>query len=371
MFNKRKRANGMKGKSSEFQKKYNEITTSLLNNMYREKNENIVFSPLSIYMLLAVMSHATDNNTRKEILKAISSDEGAEATLKELFNDIKEMTKDDALLTSNGIYFNGEIKDSVSEKYIEDFKRLFAGKIFATKSAKNEMNEWISEKSNGMINDFVTDDIMEALMCMFNVTAFETKWYKPYEEDQVDMGKFHNLDRSTSNVSMMNSMEHILVKNTKVKGIVKSYRNCDYSFMALLPNRKGKRALLSCINDLNLTDVFRTARDGIVLCMLPKFEYEFETGLKEFCMKSGISEIFSDNADFTPVTKECLKADKIIHKARIQVNEDGTRAAAITSMPVFTGIYREDEIKFDRPFIYAIMNNTTGLPAFVGVVISL
>lgn len=75
-----------------------------------------------------------------------------------------------------------------------------------------------------------------------------------------------------------------------------------------------------------------------------------------------------EHADFSPVTKEWLKGDKIIHKARIQVNEEGTRAAAITSFPMVGAAFIEEELIFDRPFIYAIMNNTTGLPAFAGIV---
>lgn len=350
-----------------FEKKYNELTSQVLGEMFSE-DSNTVMSPLSIYLLLAAASHATSGSTREEILKAISSEEGPQKTLDALFTCTRDMMKDGALLASNGIYVREDIRNSVREEYLSEFKRLFAGKLFSSPDAKVEINNWVKEKSNGMIENFADDSMLSSLVTLFNITAFEGKWLEPYERSDVEEETFYNLDKTRSSADMMCSTESLFFEDIKMKGIVKPYRDIDYSFMAILPKRKGKRALESCIKHTNLTKAFRSAEDSWMFCKLPKLKYDSEINLRDYCSKLGIDEVFSDHADFSNMSSEWLKADKIIHKAKIQLDEEGTKAAASTSMEIAFGGCIRESIEFNRPFIYAIMNNSTGLPVFAGVV---
>ena len=105
-----------------------------------------------------------------------------------------------------------------------------------------------------------------------------------------------------------------------------------------------------------------------MFCKLPKFKYESEINLRDYCSKLGIDKVFSDHADFSNMSSEWLKAYNIIHKAKIQLDEEGTKAAASTRMEIVFGGCITERIEFNRPFIYAIMNSSTGLPVFAGVV---
>ena len=104
---------------------------------------------------------------------------------------------------------------------------------------------------------------------------------------------------------------------------------------------------------------------------LPEFRYDLSESLKELCESYGIQTIFSDHADFSPMSSEWLKVDDILHKAHIEVDRKGTKAAAVTAfMMVGAGLPDFDmkRVILDRPFFYAIMHKSTGLPVFVGAV---
>ena len=103
---------------------------------------------------------------------------------------------------------------------------------------------------------------------------------------------------------------------------------------------------------------------------MPEFNGEFRTDLTELLKDMGINKIFSSEADFSPLSSEVLRADSIIHKARIEVDRRGTKAAAATAMFVVAGcapMSNPKVVRLDRPFIYAIMHNETGLTVFTGI----
>ena len=104
---------------------------------------------------------------------------------------------------------------------------------------------------------------------------------------------------------------------------------------------------------------------------MPEFRLEFTKELTGLCKALGIKELFTDDADFSPMTSEWLKVDSILHKAYIDVNQKGTKAAAVTVAYCVGGLPPKmnfKEVYLDRPFVFALMHGVTGLPVFIGVV---
>ena len=102
---------------------------------------------------------------------------------------------------------------------------------------------------------------------------------------------------------------------------------------------------------------------------MPEFTFSFEDDLTGFFKELGIRSLFSPDADFSPLTSEWIKADSIIHKAKIEVDSEGTKAAAATAMFAVAGcapMFDAKEVILNRPFLFAIMHNETGLPVFTG-----
>jgi len=169
---------------------------------------------------------------------------------------------------------------------------------------------------------------------------------------------------------MMSSSEYGYIKNEKLQGFVKPYKGNRYSFMALLPKKIFYDELLDCLKDLDFSKLFKEKQNTEVKVDMPEFKHDFSKNLTEHLEKLGMEKIFTPSADFSPMTDEWVKAEDIIHKAHIEVDRKGTRAAAVSAMFVFTGCaidFSIPYIRLDRPFIYAIINNETGLPVFAGI----
>ena len=109
----------------------------------------------------------------------------------------------------------------------------------------------------------------------------------------------------------------------------------------------------------------------MVETVMPEFKFEYARELKPLCKALGIKEVFTDKADFSPASREPLKVDAILHKAHVEVDRKGTKAAAVTMAGlVCAGAAVMEEAKIvclDRPFIYAIMHKETKLPVFAGI----
>ena len=135
--------------------------------------------------------------------------------------------------------------------------------------------------------------------------------------------------------------------------------------------RRDSKAVVSAemIDGIDLTQLFDCRENETVYTLIPEYKYEFGEELNTFCQTLGIRKAFTPDADFTPMVIEQLIIDQIMHKAFIQVDRNGTKAAAVTTACGFGCApldYKEVELK--RPFLFAIMHNETRLPIFVGIV---
>ncbi len=141
--------------------------------------------------------------------------------------------------------------------------------------------------------------------------------------------------------------------------------------MALLPNNDhNERIFRRSVEKIDFKGLYDSASYDQVFVNMPEFNGEFRTDLTELLKDMGINKIFSSEADFSPLSSEVLRADSIVHKARIEVDRKGTKAAAATAMFLVAGcapMSNPKVVRLDRPFIYAIMHNETGLPVFTGI----
>ncbi len=139
--------------------------------------------------------------------------------------------------------------------------------------------------------------------------------------------------------------------------------------MALLPNLKNENYLKEAVSELDIPALVKNAQykyDNL-LVSIPEFEIEGEYSIKDFLESLGLSTDFSFSRMTTAETGE----SEIYHKAHIKVNRTGTEAAAVTYGIVFAGAFLPEkniELNFDRPFVYTIIDNETGIPVFSGIV---
>lgn len=361
------------GSVDNYKNQYNKLTRIFMEESLKDKQgENLVLSPYSIIMLLGIAAHATDNATRAEILSVVAPGmdmEQVEKLLAELQNIMSEHKE---LISSNAVCVRADHEKTIRSDYPEELASKFAGKLFSSNNIVSDVNAWVKEHTKGMINQIVDDSASNVLACLLNAIAFEADWAEMYEEDDIYEDSFTNADGSESKVNYLNSTEGTFVENEFFKGFVKPYKNGDFSLMALLPKKKKSPSfLLRAIKSIDFSKLYEEAVDMTVYATMPEFKYDFNQDLTALCQKLGINEVFTNAADFSNMSSANLKADGILHKAHIEVDRKGTKAAAVTSMIVFAGcapMERDYEtVCLDRPFVYAIMDNRTGLSVFAGI----
>ena len=352
-------------------KMYNNITQKLLSRFAADGKSNVVFSPLSVIVLLAMLADATGGQTKEEIVKAL----GSEADFPEVISWIaeiqKEMMDSGALVSSNAVCVKENLKNKIAPGYEEHLKDVFDGKLFLAENMVSAVNEWVNKKTKGIIPQIADESMKAMLACLMNAIAFEAKWGTKYESDDIDYGEFNNSDGTCNEVTMMSSTEWKYIEDPHFRGFTKPYKEVGYSYMALLPKEEDPDYLKHAVEEIDLTALYNSKRAEKVLTMIPEYKLEFENELNDFCMKLGIEKAFSNDADFSPMIDEWLKVEKILHKALIQVDRNGTKAVAVTTAVVFAGCVPDfdyEVVDLDRPFIFAVVHDDTGIPVFVGVV---
>ena len=350
---------------------YNELTKKLLKQAVSDGNKNVVLSPFSILLLLAILADATGSGTREEVAKALGCKDNAEELIRWLTSAQTELMKKDALISSNAVCVREDIKDRIVPGYEEHLKETFGGKLFTTKNMVNAVNRWVNENTKGMIDQIADDSMKDMLAGLINAIVFEAKWDKEYRSYDIEPGHFNNSDGSQSEVTMMNSTELNYIEDPHFTGFTKLYKRVGYSFMALLPKKEGLKYMRKALEGADLTKLFNSRTDKEVITTIPEYTFDFSEDLNDFCKDLGIEMAFSANADFSPMIDEWLKIERILHKAKIQVDRNGTKAAAVTIVSAFAGgclSFDQKVVTLDRPFIFAIVHDKTGIPVFTGVV---
>ena len=353
-----------------YKERYNELTRKMLLEFGKNK-ENVIFSPFSILTLLCMAADSTDTKTREEVIDAICKNRDYD----EIKNSIKELIKDvsgiNALSIANTLCVNETISDTIKPGFKETLEEDYMAKLFSSKNIIEDVNAWVRKKTKGMIDQIADKSMENMLACLMNAVCFESEWKVPYEEDDIEEDDFHNADGSFSTITSLFSKEDEYINTDAFEGFVKSYKDSHFSFLALLPKKKGNLSLRNSLNDLNISAIFQNRINTKVLVNMPEFKFDFSEDLTDYLRNLGMEKIFTPGADFSPMTDEWIKADGIIHKAHIEVDRKGTKAAAVTAMVMFAGCAPDFDIpsvRLDRPFIYAIIHNETGFPIFAGIV---
>lgn len=196
----------------------------------------------------------------------------------------------------------------------------------------------------------------------------------PYNKNDVKKGTFNLDDGSTVEAKFMKSTEYGYLEDEKVQGFKKSYKDGKYSFVALLP--KEGISLNDYITSLREEEFFKllkNKKDVLVEASIPKFEVEYSKDLKDTLKVLGLNQCFGGEADLSKMFNDGSKSayiSDVFQKTHIEVNEKGTKAGAVTVIEIQEkSAPMGDEVKtivLDKPFLYAIIENDTNLPIFIG-----
>ena len=348
------------------------------------KDESSLVSPLSTMLALSMTANGADNATRTEMEKLLGGEIPLD-TLNEYlctYSNSLPPSENSKLHIANSIWFrDAENRLKVQPSFLQknaDYYNATAYKAPFNDATIKDINAWVSDKTDGMIDEIIDTISDNNLMYLINAIVFDAKWETKYNSNDISDETFNSIDGNGQTVKMMFSKESRYIKYGNGTGFIKDYANKDYSFVALLPDRDVNiNDYIASFTGKGFADAVNNASYDSVKVFLPKFSYSYSISLNDSLKALGIPTAFDPgNADFSKMATSSggnIYIGNVLHKTFISVDESGTKAAAVTKVGAkATGMQLDYyTVKLDRPFVYAIIDNATGLPIFLGTVMSI
>ena len=372
-------ANDVKGKQSDDRFIANSASFSIeLFKKSVEKGKNTLISPVSVLLALAMTANGADNGTLNQMQTVLGKDIPIDELNEYLYYYVKKLPNGDKakLNIANSIWFRNDL--TVEKDFLQknaDYYKAAAFKSAFDDRTVNEINDWVKKNTDGLIDKILEQIPGDAVMYLINTLLFDAEWETMYSDDKVSKGDFTAYDGSKQKAMFMNSDEHAYLDDGNAVGFIKPYAY-GYSFVALLPNEDiSIDDYIASMTGEGFMNLIKNKEFCAVNAYLPKFSVEYEINMNETLKAMGMPDAFApDKADFTKISKSGgLYIGEVRHKTYIEINERGTRAGAATivDLRLTAAPEKPKVVRLDRPFIYAIIDDATNLPLFIGTVTSM
>ena len=350
-------------------------------------NANYLVSPISMQMALGMTATGATagSDTEKAMMSVLlpGTTDNAAALNREMATVADRMLNAEGVSwnVANSIWVNNSGEVKLRDSFVSDATNYYAAELYSApfdQSTLDAINGWVKENTRDRIPTIIERLPKDALIALVNAMAFDGEWENEYDEDHIlEKMKFTNADGTDSEVTLLGSTEHRAIHLAGGLGFIRDYKGGQYSFVGILPpegvtTEKYLSDILSGKEDF--AEQFLNAEDKKVYVCIPEFKTEFGKTMDDTLKALGMEIAYSDFAEFgAMVTDESapLKIGTVTHKTMIEVDRKGTKAAAATSviMTKANAIAEPEEsytVTLDRPFVYAIVDNATGVPVFLG-----
>ncbi|MDD2283047.1 MAG: serpin family protein [Eubacteriales bacterium] len=347
------------------------------------EEKNSLISPLSVLLALAMTANGADKQTLSEMEAVLGGDIGLEELNEYLYSYVKNLPNDkkSKLTVANSIWFREDNNRLTVEKdFLQknaDYYNAAAYKSPFDGQTLKDINNWVKENTDGMIDKILDQIDDDAVMYLINAIVFDAEWETVYNKANITEDSFTTIDGSKQMADFMHSEENIYLDDGRATGFIKPYAGNKYSFVALLPNEEI--AIGEYIDMLSGEGFLQTIDGAInttVSAALPKFSYDYKIQMNDALKAMGMPTAFSAaEADFNKLGQSSrgnIYIGEVLHKTFIQVDELGTRAGAVTKVEMKDEAYIETKaVVLNRPFVYAIIDNASKLPVFIGTVMEI
>ncbi len=355
---------------------------SLMQQLHQEQpDKNIIISPVSIATALSMTTNGARGVTKEEMLKTMKVDTWSQEQLNAAYQDfLTTVPSADPKVTlniANSIWYKEGLP--VKSAFVEKNQTFYNSEVtaldFSDPSAKNTINGWVNDKTEGLINKIVDQIPPQMVMYLINAVYFKGDWLRPFDTKMTGKRPFNLADGSTVEVDMMNKGQVRLpyLATQDFQAVDLAYGDSVFSMTLILPNQGvAMDQIIDGFDDTFWQERNWQFANREVLFSMPKFKLEYETSLNETLKAIGMPTAFDANmADFRDIAEAELFIDQVKHKTFIEVNEEGTEAAAVTSIGVgTTSVPQYPIVVLDRPFVLVIRENRLGSVLFVGKVMN-
>ena len=346
-------------------------------------NQNMMISPMSLQYALGMLSNGCDEAALKEITDAMGMNDYSLDMLNSFYYNLTQTLakedKDFTLKLANAIWIQNDYQ--VGQNFIQNNKALFNADVSninfeQANKAKKTINEWASKATEGTIKKLSLQINNMTRVVLANACYLKGKWTLPFNKKDTKKEIFYNLDGSTSEANMMYLTETLNFRNSSSEpymAVELPYGNQTFSMLVILP--KEDKTLDDIIPTINWSKMHLGGRN--VHVQLPKFKIEanYPDEIMKCVEEMGINRIFIPGS-LSGINDE-LYVSFIAQDTFIEVDEAGTEASAVTTIGMVDAAGPESTppptptIRMDRPFAFAICENTTGAVLFMGKVVKI
>ena len=348
---------------------------------FEDTGENVFISPLSVHLALSMAWNGADGTTREQMTEALAypavSDEVINESIKKLIADLLSVDKKVETGIANSIWYRNDY--SVLPEFLKINREFFDAQIspldFDNPASPDIINDWVAEKTKKRIDRIVDQIDPDHIMFLINAIYFKGIWTTEFVKDNTRERPFYlNGGQSRNVMTMETEGSFSYAERDGYKVAELPYGQENYSMLVFLPDEgTGIDAMAQKLNSVEwarLPDLLDNKHNLNI--RLPKFSLEYETILNPALHNLGMTDAFSRFADFTRINADGgLYISSVRHKSFVEVNEEGTEAAAVTSVEIRVVSHDPDEPQIthfhvNRPFVFAIKEKYTNSVIFIG-----
>jgi serine protease inhibitor len=338
---------------------------------------NIFISPLSVSIALGMAINGANGTTKDEIISMLNLNGLSQEAINETYQQLIK------LLISNEEKVLFEIANSIwydqnrmipEQNFLDVNQTYFFADVrdidFSQPSAVDSINNWISEETHGKIEDMLDSIPGSAVLYLINALYFYGQWLYTFDKDNTKEQDFYLLNGSTVRCPLMSQKsEYHYYANDQMQVIDMPYANKDYSMTLVLPNYETD--INTLVNGLSVEEwnswIGQFGKDSVTV-YLPKFKTEYKRLLNDDLKALGMQIAFTPDADFSGIAPNReIWISRVLHKAFIEINEEGSEAAAATIIEIIeTSIPMHPEMYINRPFFFVIREHKSNTILFMG-----
>lgn len=358
------------GESMTFKDEFNVLK-------FMPDDKNYMVSPFSLKMAMSLAANGANGITKDEILTAFGIDnlDSYNTAAKELIERY-EGTSSVKLNVANSIWLNKDVAGK-DIKFTDEYKKLVSEYYKGTASeedAKNiamKINSWVEKKTNNKIKNLLPEGDAKFLSVLVNTIYFKGEWAEQFEKYATKEENFTDRNGKVEKTDFMHKTERYrFYEDENMKMVRVPYKGGKTAMYLVLPTNEDKMDIATALDNMNSYEVRLS---------FPKFKTEYSLSFKEVLKHIGIEKAFEKwEAEFDEVMFEGVKegenvyVEDVLQKTFIEVDENGTEAAAATAVimneatSIGPGMEEIKEFKADRPFIYFIRDDVTHEVLFIG-----
>ena len=350
--------------------------------LVKDNNKNIFVSPSSIALALAMTYNGADGSTKEVMAKALELQglnlQQVNSNYAELKTSLENPDPEVTLNIANSLWADQDV--NLKPDFIQNNQEFYQAKVtnlnFADSETPNKINSWVKENTQGKIEKIVDKIDPNQVLFLLNAIYCKGSWKQEFDHEKTTQLPFYLSSGDEKQHPMMSQAgDYKYYESEKFQAVSLPYgEDGRVSFYVFLPKQNSD--LNSFYESLNAANWEKwmskfALRNGSL--RLPRFKMDYEATLNDALSALGMEEAFTNSANFSQMGNN-LKISQVKHKTFVEVNEEGTEAAATTSVGIeLTSAQIPSQKPFrmivDRPFFCAIRDNQTGTVLFMGSIV--